>query len=169
MATTRYVLRQGNVGISVNKMQGYLNIFQSRGIIRNRLVEDGIYGDHTSTSVRQFQAYANLPIDGIIGNETWDAIVNLLRTLDIVTNIPVASSSYFLVEGNTGIEVFKMQEYINEIAATDKCLRPVVVDGNYGPLTTEAVRQYQYLNNLEIDGEIGRYTWDSIVNTRDAL
>ena len=33
---TDYVLKQGDIGISVNKMQAYLNLFQERGIIITR-------------------------------------------------------------------------------------------------------------------------------------
>lgn len=62
-----------------------------------------------------------------------------------------------------------MQEYLNEIAATNKCLRPIPVDGIYGPRTVAAVQQYQYLYDLNVDGVIGSMTWDSIINERNKL
>ena len=33
---TSSVLKQGDIGISVNKMQAYLNVFQERGLIQTR-------------------------------------------------------------------------------------------------------------------------------------
>lgn len=57
-----------------------------------------------------------------------------------------------------------MQEYINSIASVNPCLRPVTVDGSFGNATRIAVQQFQYLNNMAIDGKIGRATWDEIVN-----
>lgn len=166
---TTYVLKQGDIGISVNKMQAYLNLFQERGLIQTRNLQDGVYGPRTMAAVQEFQRYAGLPQDGVIGNNTWDAIVNKLRELGIITNIPIASNRFFLSSGATGIGVFKMQEYLNEIAETNACLRPIPVDGMYGPRTTTAVQMFQYLYDLTIDGVIGSRTWDAIINERNAM
>lgn len=166
---TRYVLKPGDVGIAVNKMQAYLNMFQERGYIQTRLLEDGKYGANTTKAVKEAQKYFNLAQDGVIGNTTWDAIVDKLRELGIVTNIPVADASYYLTEANTGIDVFKMQEYLNVIAENNPCLRPVPVDGNYGRRTLAAVSQFQYLYDLSINGNIDSRTWDAIVNNRNEL
>lgn len=169
MITNMNPLEVGSVGIAVNKMQAYLNMFQQRGFIKTRVVEDGIYGPQTEKAVREFQAYSKLPVDGKIGNATWDHIVDKLRELGIVTNVPLASKTYYLTQGNTGLDVFKMQEYLNEIAVNNKCLRPVPVDGMYGPRTATTVQQYQYLYDLAIDGNIGKTTWDSIINERNKV
>lgn len=162
-------LEIGSVGIAVNKMQGYLNIFQQRGIIRTKVKEDGKYGADTAQAVREFQMYSNIPADGKIGLITWNKIVDEIRRLNIITNIPVYSKSYYLSQGNYGLAVFKMQEYLNEIAAKNKCLRPIPADAEFGPVTTTAVQQFQYLYDLNIDGIIGKATWDAIVNERNAL
>ena len=169
LMVTDYALKQGDIGISVNKMQAYLNLFQERGIITTRNLQDGVYGVRTAQAVREFQRSANLREDGIIGNDTWNAIVNKLRELGIVTNIPVASRDFFLSSGNRGIGVFKMQEYLNAIAATNPCLRPIPVDGMYGPRTVTAVQMFQYLYDLNIDGVIGSRTWDAIINEYKSL
>lgn len=166
---TSSVLKQGDIGISVNKMQAYLNVFQERGLIQTRNLQDGVYGTRTMQSVSEFQRFAGLPVDGVIGNNTWDAIVNKLRELGVITNFPVASNRFYLSSGDTGIGVFKMQEYLNEIAAANQCLRPIPVDGMFGPRTTTAVQMFQYLYDLTIDGVIGSKTWDAIVNERNSL
>ncbi|MCI9292716.1 MAG: peptidoglycan-binding protein [Erysipelotrichaceae bacterium] len=166
---TRSVLKQGDIGIGVNKHQAYLNMFQQRGFIQTRNLQDGVYGPRTIQAVKEFQRYSSLSEDGVIGNATWDAIVNKIRELGIITNIPVADNNFFLSSGVTGISVFKMQEYLNEIAAENQCLRPVPVDGMYGPRTTTAVQMFQYLYDLNIDGVIGKATWDAIVNERNRI
>ena len=152
MMISTAALKPGSIGIGVNKQQAYLNMMQEKGFINTRNLQDGVYGTRTEQAVREWQRYANLPIDGEIG-----------------TNIPVASSSYYLSSGAQGISVFKMQEYLNEIAAVNKCLRPIPVDGMYGPRTTTMVQQFQYLYDLNIDGVIGKATWDAIVNERNKL
>ena len=162
-------LKSGNIGIGVNKMQGYLNLMQDRNFISTRNLQGGVFGTRTEQAVREWQSYAGLPVTGQIDVMTWDTIVNKLRELNIVTNIPVASRSFFLSSGAQGISVYKMQEYLNEIAAKNPCLRPIPVDGIYGPRTTTMVQQFQYLYDLNIDGVIGKATWDAIVNERNKL
>lgn len=162
-------LKSGNIGIGVNKMQGYLNLMQDRNFISTRNLQDGVFGTRTEQAVREWQSYAGLPVTGQIDVMTWDTIVNKLRELNIVTNIPVASRSFFLSSGAQGISVYKMQEHLNEIAAKNPCLRPIPVDGIYGPRTTTMVQQFQYLYDLNIDGVIGKATWDAIVNERNKL
>ena len=164
---TRYVLRLGDKGIAVNKIQAYLNMFVDAGYITTRLTPDGIYGPRTQTAVREIQSYMRMNPDGVIGNATWDGIFELLKRLNVVTNIPVASVSYYLYLGDYGIAVFKMQEYLNEFAAKSPSLKSVRIDGEYGSGTRMAVQQYQYLKGLPIDGAIGKATWDDIVNERN--
>lgn len=164
---TRYVLRIGDKGIAVNKIQAYLNMFVNEGYIRTRVTPDGIFGPRTQTAVREIQSYLRLNPDGVIGNATWDGIFELLRRMNVMTNIPVASASYHLSVGNYGVDVFKMQEYLNEFADKNPCMKKVVVDGEYGNATRIAVQQYQYLKDLVIDGIIGKATWDDIINERN--
>lgn len=164
---TRYVLRIGDKGIAVNKIQAYLNMFVNAKYITTRVNPDGIFGPRTQSAVREIQSYLRLNPDGVIGNATWDGIFDLLRQMNVMTNIPVASVSYYLSVGNYGIDVFKMQEYLNEFAQNNPCLKMVIVDGEYGNATRMAVQQYQYLNDLVIDGIIGKATWDDIVNQRN--
>lgn len=164
---TRYVLRIGDTGIGVNKIQAYLNMFVNAGYITTRVTPDGVYGGRTQSAVREIQSYLRMNPDGIIGSMTWDGIFDLLKRMNVMTNIPVASVSYYLSMGDYGIEVFKMQEYLNEFASKNPCLKSVRVDGEYGNATRMAVQQYQYLKELNIDGIIGKATWDDIINERN--
>lgn len=160
---TNYVIQSGNIGIGVNKLQGYLNIMQSNGFITTRVSQDGIFGAGTRSAVQQFQRYTNLSVDGIVGEKTWDAIFNQLNALGVSPNIPVASRSYFLSQGQRGLAVYKMQEYISKIALNTPCIKPVAIDGIFGNNTRQAVMMYQYYYNINPDGILGSVTWDNIV------
>lgn len=160
---TNYVIQSGNIGIGVNKIQGYLNIMQSNGIITSRVSQDGIFGSGTKSAVQQFQRYAGLSVDGIVGETTWDAIMDQLHNLGVTPNIPVASRSYFLSLGSRGLDVYQMQEYINAIANTTPCIKPVTADGFFGNSTRQAVMMYQYYYGINPDGVLGAITWDNIV------
>lgn len=166
---TQYVIKPGDVGIAVNKIQAYLNLFQERGMIMTKLTPDGKYGAKTQQAVREFQFYAKMTPDGVIGKDTRDAIFATLKSLNVVTNIPVFSPTYFLKTGDQGLSVFGMQEFLNEIAEDNRCLRPLAVDGNFNDRMRITVEQFQYLYDLKIDGTIGKATWDAIVNVRNQL
>ena len=68
--STSLVLQPGRIGISVNKMQGYLNLMRQRGMIQTALVEDGVYGANMSRAVREAQTYLGLPVS-IRGMASW--------------------------------------------------------------------------------------------------
>lgn len=166
---TDFVIQRGDIGIGVNKLQAYLNMMQERGFITTNNFQDGVYGTRTESAVREWQQYKNLTVNGTIDYDTFTSLVDTLRELNIVTNIPLASRTFFLTQGSQGLSVFKMQEYLNEIAANNQCLRPIPVDGLYGPRTVAAVQQFQYLYDLTIDGVIGKASWDAIVNERNQI
>lgn len=160
---TNYVIQSGNIGIGVNKIQGYLNIMQNNGMITSRVSQDGVFGSGTKSAVQQFQRYAGLIVDGQVGEKTWDALINQLHQLGVSPNIPTASRSYFLSLGSNGLDVYKMQEYLNAIAQTTPCIKEVTVDGSFGNATRQAVMMYQYYYGINPDGVLGSITWDNIV------
>lgn len=63
---------------------------------------------------------------------------------------PVPVHLPVLSRGSTGEAVRKIQEAL-------------MVDGIYGYLTETAVRQFQFDNDLEVDGIVGPYTWRALL------
>ncbi len=75
-------LRQGSTGECVKALQIGLNnwaslrsLFSSGRIPYTALKVDGIFGSQTTVAVRDFQASHGLGIDGIVGQNTWDAFL----------------------------------------------------------------------------------------------
>lgn len=66
------LLREGNRGAYVTLLQQLLesNLYPVGGI-------DGIFGSRTLSAVRAFQGANNLAVDGLVGNNTWNALTNL--------------------------------------------------------------------------------------------
>jgi hypothetical protein len=65
------VLRQGSRGETVELLQAYL-----RGQGRYLGAVDGDFGPKTDAAVRAFQHSAGLTPDGIVGNQTWGALMS---------------------------------------------------------------------------------------------
>jgi peptidoglycan hydrolase-like protein with peptidoglycan-binding domain len=67
------VLRQGEdvSPPAVTRLQTMLNFVRGEPA----LVEDGIFGPNTDAAVREFQADEHLVVDGIVGQNTWTALL----------------------------------------------------------------------------------------------
>lgn len=65
------LLAYGSEGTTVRDVQTFLT---QRGLYNGPI--DGIYGVETSNAVKQFQQANNLTSDGIIGQETWQTMLN---------------------------------------------------------------------------------------------
>lgn len=61
----------GSAGNAVKAVQAILNANLSVGIST-----DGIYGPKTATAIEQFQSAHHLSPDGIVGRDTWAALLN---------------------------------------------------------------------------------------------
>lgn len=86
-------LRIGSQGESVRVMQYYLNVINASNRNLPQLVVDGRYGQNTASAVRQFQGSNQLSVDGVIGRNTWNKIVEVYNT--IVTNPLAANPLYY--------------------------------------------------------------------------
>lgn len=126
------VLRLGSIGYDVTLAQRLLN---NAGY--GFLVEDGIFGYDTDTAVKQFQKERNLTVDGVVGSQTWKAL--LPQTLR---------------QGSTGYDVERLQIILNEIG-----YGPLVIDGIFGSKTEESVKQFQKDVDLSVDGIVGSLSW----------
>lgn len=158
-------LRVGSSGKDVTVMQQYLN---GLGVVYtgvNRLSADGKYGAATRDAVRRFQKQFSLNADGIIGQNTWNAIVAVYlsvaayRPLDVTTKyIGVLSA------GAQGDQVRFIQSYMNAVHKQYGYNWPLLtVDGRFGANTALAVAGYQAAYNLSIDGKVGKNTWASLI------
>ena len=89
--------------------------------------------------------------------------------VEIVNNAPVAGStgSYPgtpLRRGTTGPSVVTIQTELNRISLSYPAIPKIpVVDGIFGARTEAAVRKFQEIFGLDVDGIVGRATWYALV------
>ena len=77
------LLQVGSSGASVLKMQRYLNYIANTDTNIPRVATDGIFGSATRNAVVAFQRQFGLTADGIIGQQTWNRIVQVYNDLRI--------------------------------------------------------------------------------------
>jgi peptidoglycan hydrolase-like protein with peptidoglycan-binding domain len=66
------VLKEGSTGDVVHSLQQVLSNGDGAWNLGPKGV-DGIFGPNTKASVEAFQAWAEVPVDGVVGELTWDA------------------------------------------------------------------------------------------------
>jgi peptidoglycan hydrolase-like protein with peptidoglycan-binding domain len=134
------LLKQGSQGHPVPALQYLL---RDRG---HHVTVDGIFGPNTETAVEQFQIADQLRVDGIVGPQTWGALIIVLA------------------RGSTGDAVRALQE---EFRFRDLSGDPgpgLAVDGVFGPRTAAAVRGFQQALGITVDGIVGPLTWRALVS-----
>jgi len=95
--------------------------------------------------------------------------------VEIVNNAPIQNitSSYPgnpLRRGTTGPNVVTIQVMLNRIAQNYPAIPKIsMVDGIFGSQTEAAVRKFQEVFNLDVDGIVGRATWYALVRYYTAV
>ncbi len=155
-------LRRGSRGQNVATMQTYLNSIRSKYYPQlPLLVVDGLFGARTEQAVRTYQSIVGLNVDGVIGQQTWNSIV-LKNNQGGGVNPPYPG--VVLQRGSRGQNVLIMQQYLNSIRQRFYPTIPLIMtDGIFGVQTERAVREFQALTHLIVDGKIGQQTWNAIV------
>ena len=104
---------------------------------------DGNFGPLTKAAVEAFQSSRRLVVDGIVGPQTWPQLIIEVQ------------------QGSTGDAVGAVQ---SQIHSRGDGANQVAIDGIFGPVTDGAVRAFQTLLGLAVDGIVGPQTWIHLVN-----
>lgn len=165
----RELLRLGDTGIDVQNLQYYLAVVAYFDNSIPAPVENGVFDPQTEAAVRAFQASEGLREDGIVGRDTWGALIRrydaLLASLPDLLGDDAAYvyPGRFLSLGSTGEPVLELQKLINRAAASDPSIPSVAEDGVYGEETEKAIRVIQQKNGLAVTGVTGLTTWETVV------
>ncbi|MHB8490789.1 MAG: NlpC/P60 family protein [Solirubrobacteraceae bacterium] len=96
---------------------------------------DGNFGEETETAVYEYQATRGLSVDGIVGPQTSGALAKDAPAKQVTKG--------------------------DAVRLAQAALR-VPVDGDFGPETEQAIRQFQAEKNIKVDGVVGPQTWNAL-------
>ncbi len=169
------VLEVGSSGSPVFNLQYFLSYLAQFYDTIPAVAIDGLFGEATHSAVEAAQRSFDLPVDGVVGERTWDEIYRAY--IGIVNTIPVE-----YVEGSTvpygGVPlrigsdaeaVRLLQEYLNYIAMTYSEIPQVSPTGYFGPRTQEAVIAFQNLAGITPTGIVAATTWTAITELYNLL
>jgi hypothetical protein len=144
------VLRQGSNNqwppVTVRSLQYLLNAHGAR------LDVDGVFGARTDAAVRAFQRCHGLVLDGVVGRQTWSAVIITVR------------------RGSSGPAVKAVQDQANFRNPRGEGPPTLQVDGIFGAKTDGWVRGFQSgvalaleVPGFQVDGIVGPMTWQVMI------
>jgi peptidoglycan hydrolase-like protein with peptidoglycan-binding domain len=164
------VLREGAEGAAVRQLQ---TLLVKAGY---PVSVDGIFGEGTAIALKSFQRKAQLDPDGVYGAKTCAALTKATTSTSggsasgttanpkpATTGASSATASGAtaaitggttnLLRGNEGDAVFKLQDQLRRLGYTN-----VGLTGRFDEATDKAVRHFQQMKGLTVDGIVGTNT-----------
>jgi peptidoglycan hydrolase-like protein with peptidoglycan-binding domain len=136
--------RPGDTGPAVAVL---LEALIANGLLADSSVSrNGIYGPEPTRLVEEFQRSRGLTVDGIVGPQTWGALLTVVKPGDKGAHVVVLQVT-LIVRG-----------LLLDTAGNR--------DGHYGPATQTVIRQFQTLAGLGSDGEVGPKTWTALIGAK---
>ena len=157
------LVKRGDKGAKVREIQ---DILKAGGLYKGEI--DGDFGPKTEAAVKEWQRLLKLDDDGVWGPKTeaaTKAFMDYLATVKPTPSKPKPKpkpkptpkpSGTLLRRGSEGKAVEDLQERLNGLGADLK------VDGDFGPATEFAVRQFQTFWGIDVDGVVGDQTYDKL-------
>ena len=157
-----------DVSLYIEELQRYLRIIQRERLGYTNVPIDGIYGSDTAEAVSLVQTEAGLPVNGVVDRDTWDAIVAIATAIQLENSPPTALVIYRqnqppLTVGSTGDDVYILQSVLQRITRQYSDLPPIPPpNGRYSDATALLVAEIQKRSGLPATGNTDRHTWDAI-------
>ena len=119
---------------------------------------DGINGSLTKNAIREFQKLAGLVVDGVLGPNTINALINGENSYIEIggADVEVSKTAYSEVIENAQIKLKELNLYTGAI------------DGINGIGTKNAIREFQKLAGLVVDGVLGPITSSALEKGKDS-
>ena len=155
------VLRVGSSGRAV--LQFYLYILSAYQSSIPAVSIDGRFGPSTEASVRAYQKFAGLTVDGIVGRATWDSLYKRASQLRQSGPVIVFERQPWpgapLQEGSEGPSVLYYTVLLQRIGYYFDSVQSLPLSNRYTPETVVATRSLQALLNLPVTGIVDQETW----------
>ena len=138
-----------------------------RALAESDVRESGQYDEATREAVRRFQRMRGYPATGIADRRTWEEMSRLYRerTEKLVTEgiRPFVGADRRIYPRERSDLVMILQLILNELRSRYDGFGPIPLSGIYDEMTEGAVREFQRINLLPMDGVTDARTWNRMV------
>ena len=172
-------IKLGSKGSDVKKAQ---QLLIAKGYSCGAAGADGDFGAGTYSAVKKFQADNDLEADGIVGANTWAALLKTEQPKpetkpeqtkpekepEKEPEKPVTPTDSACIvdlpiirQGDNGFPVIAVQTLLGK-----HNFNVNYVDGDFGPDTLAKVKAFQKAKGLDADGIVGRDTWTTLLTNK---
>ena len=161
----------GSKGSDVKKAQ---QLLIAKGYSCGVAGADGDFGAGTYNAVKKFQADNGLEADGIVGDNTWAALLKTEQPKPEIKpeqtepekpTTPTGSTCTvelpIVRQGDNGFPVIAVQTLLGK-----HNFNVNYIDGDFGPDTLAKVKAFQKAKGLTADGIVGRDTWTTLLTNK---
>lgn len=163
----------GSEGNVVRNLQYYLTVIGAYYEAVQPVEITGYFGEETEESLKSFQRVFGIPQTGRLDRATKNDLYRAYKGIvDTVRPEFVSVALYpgtVLREGSRGDYVRIIQEYLTFINQSYPNIPAVSNTGYFGPLTRQAVTEFQRQFGINPTGVVGGVTWDSIAEVYSDL
>lgn len=165
------IIKLGSKGSDVKKAQ---QLLIAKGYSCGAAGADGDFGAGTYNAVKKFQADNGLETDGIVGANTWAALLKTEQPKPEHTEpekepeepmTPTGSTCIvdlpIIRQGDNGFPVIAVQTLLGK-----HNFNVNYIDGDFGPDTLAKVKAFQKAKGLTADGIVGRDTWMKLLTNK---
>ena len=131
------------------------------------IIPDGIYGPDTFNAVTAFQRQNNIPITGIVDQQTWDAIVAIYEPALI--RVGKAEKIEILLEpgvvftlGDSDPHIYLIQAMLAQLADSFIQIPHPAHTGTLDHETVRSLRAFQRFAGIPDNGNADRITWKNL-------
>src|SRR5690606_22596821 len=140
------ILKIGSTGEEVKQLQSLLS---DRDLVKSSHIT-GYYGPITYNAVKRFQVQNGLQVDGIVGPATMGKLKQSSSKSETSSGVIKLSRNIYRLE-DRGPDISAIQSRLKELGFYNHYR----ITQYYGPITEEAVKDFQRANALKVDGIVG--------------
>ena len=164
-------IKPGDRGNPVRVLQYYLSFIAAYNNAVSAPTIDGVFGQGTEGSVREFQREYGLSVTGIVNKETWEKLSDVYLGIinsnppQFLSDEPIPYPGTPLRFGSSGDAVRVIQERLNFISDFYTNVNKVEPTGYFGEETVLAVDSFLRDQGLPEKGFVGPVAWKRIEDT----
>ncbi len=170
-------LRLGDRSVEVLEIQLYLSTIALYNNSVKTVSIDGVYGESTLNSVVSFQRAYGIDPDGIVGEITWNRLVDVYNGIKENVDVPLLGSDTDTAElPDADFTVGAIHEFVPSIATAVNILSEnfdeiasVEVSNEYSKTLSESIKGFQSLMSLPITGNVDKLTWNYLTHTIEKM
>lgn len=148
----------------VRSLQTMLRVIAEDDSLLPTVVPDGIYGPSTMIAVSAFQRRQNIPVTGVVDENTWDAIVTayepaLIRIGKAEPIEILLEPGQVIVLGESSPYIYLTQSILIQLSDEYASIPPLLHTGTLDYDTQRALAAFQQISGLPMTGSLDRVTW----------